>query len=69
MMNLWAWAAPLTKYAVEGVETYLICATRGERGWTGDEKDNPGLMALGEIRERELRCAARTLSVFANDIF
>ena len=53
----------LAKYAAEGVETYLICATRGERGWTGDEKDDPGLTALGKIREAELRCAAETLGI------
>lgn len=53
----------LAKYAAEGVEAYLICATRGERGWTGDEKDNPGLTALGKIREGELRCAAKTLGL------
>ena len=53
----------LAKYAAEGVETYLICATRGERGLTGDEKDNPGLKALGKTREAELRCAAETLGI------
>src|SRR5215217_698389 len=41
----------LAKYASEGVETYLVTATRGERGWFGDEKDNPGLEALGRMRE------------------
>lgn len=41
----------LAKYAVEGVETYLVIATRGERGWFGDERDDPGLEALGKIRE------------------
>ena len=25
----------LAKYAAEGVETHLVCATRGERGWFG----------------------------------
>lgn len=53
----------LAKYAAEGVETYLVCATRGERGWGGDEKDNPGLEALGQIREGELRAAARILGL------
>lgn len=28
----------LAKYAAEGVETYLVCATRGERGWFGSEE-------------------------------
>ncbi|MEW6403424.1 MAG: PIG-L deacetylase family protein [Chloroflexota bacterium] len=53
----------LAKYAAEGVDTYLICATRGERGWAGRQEDNPGLAALGQIRERELRCAAQTLGI------
>ncbi len=53
----------LAKYAAEGVETYLVCATRGERGWTGAEADNPGLAALGRIREAELRAAARVLGL------
>lgn len=53
----------LAKYGAEGVETYLLCATRGERGWTGPEESNPGLEALGRIREEELRCAAQTLGL------
>ncbi len=53
----------LAKYAAEGVETYLVTATRGEHGWFGDEKDNPGLAALGKIREQELRVAARALGI------
>jgi LmbE family N-acetylglucosaminyl deacetylase len=53
----------LAKYAAEGVETYLVCATRGERGWMGAEKDDPGPDKLGEIREQELRCAAETLGI------
>ena len=53
----------LAKYAAEGVETYLVCATRGERGWFGPEDQNPGLRALGEIRERELENAARELGI------
>jgi LmbE family N-acetylglucosaminyl deacetylase len=51
----------LAKYSAEGVETYVVCATRGERGWNGDEKDNPGLAGLGQIREGELRAATRIL--------
>jgi LmbE family N-acetylglucosaminyl deacetylase len=53
----------LAKYSAEGVETYLVTATRGERGWFGDPADNPGLSALGTLREAELRCAAQTLGV------
>ena len=51
----------LAKYAAEGVETYLITATRGERGWMGDEKDDPGPEALGQLRTQELQAAARAL--------
>jgi len=36
----------LAKYGAEDVETYLITATRGEHGWMGDEKDDPGPEAL-----------------------
>ncbi len=53
----------LAKYAAEGVETYLVTATRGERGWFGDERDYPGLEALGKIREAELLAAARVLGI------
>jgi len=53
----------IARYASEGVETYLVTATRGERGWFGDEKDNPGLEALGKIREAELLCASETLGI------
>jgi LmbE family N-acetylglucosaminyl deacetylase len=57
----------LTKYAAEGVETYLVTATRGERGWFGDESDYPGLEALGKIREAELLVAARVLGIRSVD--
>ncbi len=53
----------LVKYATEGVQTYLVTATRGERGWFGPKEDNPGLEELGRIRERELNAAARTLGL------
>jgi len=53
----------IARYSAEGVETYLLTATRGERGWFGDEKDNPGLDALGKLREAELRCASETLGI------
>jgi LmbE family N-acetylglucosaminyl deacetylase len=53
----------LAKYAAEGIETHLVTATRGERGWAGDPKDDPGLEALGKLREAELRCAAQSLGV------
>jgi len=57
----------LAKYAAEGVETYLVTATRGERGWFGDERDYPGLEALGKIREVELLAAASVLGIHRVD--
>jgi len=53
----------LAKYGSEDVETYLLTATRGERGWTGAAEDYPGPEALGKIREAELRAAASALGV------
>ena len=53
----------LAKYAAEGVETHLITATRGERGWFGEAADYPGPAALGRIREAELRAAAQVLGL------
>ena len=53
----------LAKYASEGIKTYLVTATRGERGWFGPKEENPGLEKLGKIRERELRAAAQTLGI------
>src|ERR1700737_2745093 len=53
----------LAKYAAEGVETYLITATRGERGWFGDEGAYPGPGAWGERREAELLAAASMLGL------
>lgn len=53
----------LAKYAAEGVETSLLMATRGERGWPGAKDEYPGPAALGEIREAELRAAASILGI------
>jgi LmbE family N-acetylglucosaminyl deacetylase len=53
----------LAKYAAEGVETYLITATRGERGRFGDGGERPGADVVGRIREAELRAAAKELGV------
>lgn len=53
----------LAKYAALGVQTYLIMATRGERGWFGPAEDHPGPDALGRMREAELRAAARVLGL------
>ncbi len=41
----------------------FLTATRGERGWFGDESEYPGLEALGKRREAELLAAARVLGI------
>lgn len=53
----------LAKYAASGVQTYLVMATRGERGWFGPPAENPGPLALGRLRETELRSAAHVLGL------
>lgn len=53
----------LARYGNEGVQTHVVSATRGQRGWPGDPAENPGLEALGRIREAELQEAARVLGV------
>lgn len=53
----------LAKYAAEGIETYLVTATRGEQGWFGPPEENPGPTELGKVREEELREAAKILGI------
>jgi LmbE family N-acetylglucosaminyl deacetylase len=53
----------LARYATEGVETTLITATRGERGWFGSPDTYPGPEALGKRREGELLGAAKVLGI------
>ena len=53
----------LARYADEGIDTYLICATRGERGWFDSEGPDPGLEGVARIREAELRGAAELLGL------
>jgi LmbE family N-acetylglucosaminyl deacetylase len=57
----------LAKYASEGVEVFLVTATRGDggryRGHRQDDPEHPGREALGKIRETELRAAASVLGV------
>jgi LmbE family N-acetylglucosaminyl deacetylase len=53
----------LAKYSAEGVDTHLVCASRGERGWFGPEEQNPGLSRLGQIRTRELENAVKELGM------
>lgn len=53
----------LARYSAEGVDTYLVTATRGQRGWFGKSEDYPGPDRLGKIREAELYAAALALGV------
>src|SRR3954469_8436931 len=53
----------LAKYAQEGVETYVLTATRGQRGRFFDNSNRPDDDEVGRVREEELRCAARELGV------
>src|SRR6266513_1269918 len=52
----------LSKYASERVETYLVTATRGERGWLGSKEEYPGEAASSSrgddtIWTNKTRCA------------
>lgn len=51
----------LAKYGREGVETYLITATRGERGWSS--ATHPGLAEVARRRTKELEDAAAILGL------
>jgi LmbE family N-acetylglucosaminyl deacetylase len=57
----------LAKYASEGIEVFLLTATRGDggryHGHRPDEHEHPGPAALARIREEELRAAASVLGV------
>jgi LmbE family N-acetylglucosaminyl deacetylase len=53
----------LAKYAAEGVATYVVTATRGERGRFGDSPESPGPDVVGPARQAELFAAARELGV------
>src|SRR5215468_4468914 len=55
----------LAKYAGEGVETYLVTATRGERGRFGALGKNGDPREVGRVREAELRDAANILGLRA----
>ncbi len=52
----------LATYAYEGVDVYLVCATRGEVGEM-DEEFLQGFNSPAERREYELRCAAKKLGI------
>jgi LmbE family N-acetylglucosaminyl deacetylase len=57
----------LAKYASEGVEVFLVTATRGDRGryrgHRAGDPAHPGPQALATLREAELRAAAAELGV------
>ena len=57
----------LAKYASDGVDVFLLTATRGEsgryRGHRQGAPEHPGAETLGHIRESELRAAALRLGV------
>ena len=57
----------LAKYASEGVETFLLTATRGEGGRYHGHRpgapEHPGSAELGRVREMELRAAASALGI------
>ena len=40
----------LAQYAADGIETYLVTATRGERGRFGDSRESPGPDVVGRTR-------------------
>jgi N-acetyl-1-D-myo-inositol-2-amino-2-deoxy-alpha-D-glucopyranoside deacetylase len=56
----------LAYYSRQGVDTFLICATRGEVGDV-DEKYLKGYKTIADRREAELRCAAEKLGL--KDVF
>jgi LmbE family N-acetylglucosaminyl deacetylase len=53
----------LAKYAAEGVETYLVTATRGEAGRFGSLGTSCDPLVVGRVREAELRAAALVLGI------
>ncbi len=53
----------LASCAADGIATYLVTATRGERGRFGESKESPGPEIVGKTREAELRAAARELGI------
>jgi N-acetyl-1-D-myo-inositol-2-amino-2-deoxy-alpha-D-glucopyranoside deacetylase len=52
----------LAKYARQGVDVYLVCATRGEVGEM-DAEYQQGFSSVADRREYELMCAARHLGL------
>jgi LmbE family N-acetylglucosaminyl deacetylase len=53
----------VARCADEGIDVFLITATRGEHGWPGDPDQYPGPQELGALRQEELHQAAQILGV------
>ena len=53
----------LAHYAQQGIATYVVTATRGQRGRYFDNVNRPDDETVGRVREGELRAAARELGV------
>ena len=53
----------LATYSAAGIETYVVTATRGERGRYFTNESRPSDAEVGRVREAELRAAARDLGV------
>src|ERR1700674_5216986 len=53
----------LAKYASEGIGTYVVTATRGERGRFDETGRSPGPEIVGRAREAELRAAGNAVGV------
>ncbi len=52
----------LARYASEGVQTFLVTATRGQNGRNGPSRSSSP-ERLGQVREAELLAAARVLGI------
>jgi LmbE family N-acetylglucosaminyl deacetylase len=51
------------KYAADGVDIFLITATRGERGRFGPSGERGDPVEVGRVREAELQAAAAVLGI------
>ncbi len=56
-------ASTLAKYATLGVKTYLVCATRGEKGAVRREEGSLSMEEVARMREEELKCAAEAINL------
>src|SRR5512136_1866556 len=56
----------LAKYAAEGTEVWLVCATDGNAG-TVEASMLAGYASTGQLRAAELCCAAQTLGLAGVD--